>query len=106
MELHENPFIKPTDYWAQYRENIEKLKNHPESLAFDKLCYELFHVNEQGKKFMEIVTDKFIIPALVERGTPNYHDSLIWCEGFKGFPLMLKQYVRTHLDRAKAEINK
>ena len=59
-------------------------------------------MNEQGKKFMEMVKDKWLIPALAYKGTATYQIDVIWAEGFKDFPRMLIMGIQTHLQRIKA----
>lgn len=104
MELKDNPFLQQEDYAAGYRESIEKLKNHPEMLSFEKLCYALFHDTELGKKWMEEVERRYLIPSLVARESPQYQQLLIWSDGFKDFARMVKQCVMSHDQRIKAEI--
>ncbi len=106
MELHENPLLQPEDYTAGYNESIAALKNNPELISFDKLCYELFEMNEMGKKFMQIVHDRYLIPAIVNRGENNYQLMVIWADGFKDFARLLIQSVLSHKQRIQAEVNK
>lgn len=106
MELKDNPFLQPEDYTAGYRESIEKLKNNPELISFDKLCYELFEMNEMGKKFMEIVRERYLIPSIVARESANYQLMVIWADGFKDFPRLILQGVRSHAQRIQAETNR
>jgi hypothetical protein len=101
MELKDNPLLQQEDYLAGYKESIEALKNHPEMLAFDKLCYDVF-MTEFGKKFMERVKERYLIPSLVNREQPNYKDLIIWADGFKDFPRMIIQHIMSHEQRIKA----
>ena len=97
-----NPFIEPEDYFAGYKKNIEALRNDPSLIEFDKLCFELFGCNEQGKKFLELVTERYLIPALAKPGTATYQIDIMWAEGFKDFARMLKMGIETHTRRIKA----
>ncbi len=106
MELNDNPLLKPEDYRAGYKESVEALKNRPDIVSLDKLCYELFHINELGKKFMEIAKERFLIPSLVSRESPNYQIMNVWADGFKDFPRMIIQHILSHDQRIKAETNK
>ena len=72
MDIRDNPLIQPEDYLAGYRYNVEALKNNPALFEFDKLCYELFKMNEQGKRFMELIHDRYLMPGLVSRDSANY----------------------------------
>lgn len=101
MELKDNPLLQQEDYLAGYKESLEALKNHPKMLAFDKLCYDLF-TSEFGKKFMEIVRERYLIPSLVNREASNYKEMAIWADGFKDFPRMIIQHVTSHEQRIQA----
>lgn len=106
MKLENNPLLKQENYAAQYNENIEKLKNNPELVAFDKLCYELFHVNEMGVKFMEHVTERYLIPPMANRDAANFEKMAVWGEGFKDAFRVIRASVRSHEQRIKAENTK
>ncbi len=99
-----NPLLEPEDYFSGYRDSIEALKNNPELIEFDKLCFELFSQNEQGKRFLELVTQRYLIPALAKPGTATYQLDVMWAEGFKDFARMLVSSVRSHQQRIMAGI--
>lgn len=102
MEIENNPYIQPEDYFAGYRQKIEALKkNNPEILEFDKICYELFYQNTQGKRFLEIIQERYLIPGLVGRDSPNYPYMAIWADGFKDAFRMLLNSVNAHEQRIK-----
>lgn len=105
MELHENPLLKPEDYNLGYKENIEKLKNNPHLVELDKLCYEVFNT-EHGKKFLEVIEDRFLSRSMVSRDSPNYAMMLIWADGFKDAFRMISDYIKKHEQRIQAETNK
>lgn len=98
-----NPYIQPHDYFKGYNESIEKLKNDPTRIEMDKLCYALFHEHELGKKFMELVEERYLMPALAQVGTPDYATRCIWAEGFKEAFRLLKNSVKQHKQRIKSE---
>lgn len=100
-----NPILEQEDYFNGYKKHIEQMRNDPSLIEFDKLCFELFGVNEQGKKFMELVTERYLIPALSKPGTATYQIDIIWAEGFKDFARMLKMGINTHLQRIKVGKN-
>lgn len=101
-QLQDNPYLQQEDYFAQYNKSVESLKNHPELIQFDKLCYEVFNT-EFGKKFMEFIQERYLIPNLVHRDAPNYSNLLIWADGFKDGFRMILQNIRSHEQRIKAE---
>lgn len=100
-----NPLIEPEDYFAGYKEKIDGLKNNPQIIEFDKLCFELFERNEQGKRFIEIVMERYIVPALARPGTATYQLDVMWGEGFKDFPRMLISSIKSHQQRIAAGNN-
>jgi hypothetical protein len=101
-----NPFMEPEDYLAGYKENIDKLKNQPESIAFDKLCYEVFEAQEIGKKFLEFATNRFLIHSQIAKGNPTYQLDVIWQEGFRDAYRMIINHVQSHKQRIEAGENK
>ena len=104
MELNENPFLQQENYFDGYQKSIDELKNHPNQIEFDRVCYETFNT-EIGKKFLEIVRERFLIPAIVNREAKNYKDMVIWADGFKDFPRMILQYIQFHEQRIQAGAN-
>jgi hypothetical protein len=101
MELKDNPLLKPEDFLGGYRDSIEELKNRPELISFEKLCYEVF-ATEQGKKLMEIIDQRYLIPSIVSREAPNYQVLLLWSDGFKDAFRMIKQNIISHEQRIQA----
>ena len=106
MEIHDNPFVKGTDYFAEYNESIQKLKNDPRALEFDRLCYEALELSASGKALMKILDDRILIPSLANKGTPTYQIDVIWADGFKDAVRLLKKCVIAHAQRIKAETDK
>jgi len=102
MKLEDNPLLKPEDFLAGYNDSIENLKNNPELLAFDKLCYEVFETSPAGKKFMEMVEQRYLIPSMINRESANYQLMVIWADGFKDAWRMIKQALISHDQRIKA----
>jgi hypothetical protein len=98
-----NPILEPENYFEQYKKSIDEMRNDPRMIEFDKLCYELFDMNPQGKRFMEIVIERYVIPALAKPGTATYQLDVMWAEGFKDFPRMLRMAVLSHNQRIHAE---
>lgn len=97
-----NPFLEQENFFAGYQKSIDELKNNPLIIELDKLCYELFECNEQGKRFMELVIERYLIPAMAKPGTPTYQLDVMWSEGFKEFGRMLLGAVKSHQQRIQA----
>lgn len=106
MELKDNPYIKPENYFEQYNESIKDLKNNPEALALDRMCYMLFEATEVGKEFITFIKDRYMIPSMVSKGNPTYQIDVLWQEGFKDFARMLIACAKSHKDRIQAQGHK
>lgn len=104
MEILEpnNPILTPENHFDGYNEKIDELKNQPEGLQFQKMCYELFEATELGRKFMEYITETILLKPNADIEKPNYQNKNIWGEGFKAFPLMIKSYITSHKQTIKA----
>src|SRR5215469_14524277 len=100
-EYKGNPLIEPENYYEGYKKSIEELKNNPKLLEFDKLCYQIFENTDAGKKFIELIKERYLIPAIVGR-SQNYQVDVLWQEGFKDFPRMIINCVNSHKQRISA----
>lgn len=100
-----NPYIEPENYYEGYQQSIEKLKNNPDLIEFDKLCHLVFNTPD-GKHLMEEIEKRYLIPALASPNHDNYKTNVIWAEGYKEAFRMLKHCVLSHEQRIKAETNK
>lgn len=94
-----NPFIQPENYFAGYQKNIDELKNNPEVIAFDKLCFEIFERTEAGKKFIELIKERYLVPSIAKPGAATYQIDVLWGEGFKEFGRMILACIRSHQQR-------
>lgn len=101
MELKDNPLLQQEDYRAGYQESVDALKNDPSLVAFDKLSHDVFNT-EAGKKWLDHVKERYLIPAIVHREQPSYPAMVIWADGFKDFPRMILQAMFSHEQRIKA----
>ena len=104
--MEKNPLLEPENYYAGYEKSMNDLKNNPELIEFDKLCYELFENQEAGKRFMQIVTQRYLIPSLVNKGNPTYQLDVLWQEGFKDFIRTILCCTVSHKQRIQAQGNK
>jgi hypothetical protein len=101
-EMLPNPLLERENFFKKYQENIDELKNHPEMLSFQKMCYELFEAYELGRKFMEYVTDNILLKPNADIEKQNYVNKNIWGEGYKAFPLMIRSFIIAHKQQIKA----
>lgn len=100
-----NPFLEPTNYFEGYQKEIDKLKNAPEALSFERLCYEIFEMTEDGKTLMDMIEERYLLPSIVQMNA-NYQIMCIHGEGFKDAFRLLRNCVASHKQRIKAEVNK
>lgn len=103
--MENNPYLKQANPFIGYNKSVEDLKNHPEFVQFDKLCYEVFEMSEVGKKFIEYVRECYLIPSLVENSNPKYDLAVVYAEGFKEAFRLIIRNILSHKQRIKSETN-
>jgi hypothetical protein len=81
-----------------YREKTRP--NNKELEEFQRLCYEVFVISEQGKQLYEMLVKKFVIPQLFSWGDKDVQYSAIYWEGFKSAIRGLMDSALCHLKRA------
>lgn len=104
-QLNPNPILNQENYWEGYQKSIEELKNNPEVLAFERMCYEVFEATEIGRKFLEYAQYRFIVNSQIGRGTESYQIDTVWQEGFRDAYRMILQSVTSHKQRIQAGVN-
>lgn len=105
-QMQPNPLIEGENYFDGYNKSAEGLKNNPEVILFDKLCYEVFEATEMGRKFLEFAKERFFIYSQITRGNPSYQTDLVWQEGFRDAYRMILSHIISHQQRIKAGENK
>lgn len=105
MTQETNPFLEPENYYKGYQESIDNLKNKPESVELEKLCYFVFST-EDGKKFLNEVTERFLIPGFIHPNGQNIQYAAVYYEGFKEAFRMIRNCIKSHEQRIQAENNK
>lgn len=103
---NKNPFIEPQNYYEGYQKSVEELKKRPEIVEFGRLCYEVFETYEPGKRLMELLLEKYVLPSIVNNNAPNYDIACVYAEGFKEAYRLLLRSVKTHENYIRAETNK
>lgn len=99
MNERGNPLIEPQNPWKGYEEKIKNLRNLPEVIQFDRMCFELFEANELGKKFMELVKERYLMPKLADPAHPQYENLLIFFDGFKDAWRCVVSAINSHKQR-------
>lgn len=97
-----NPYIEPENYYEGYQESINKMKDRPEFVQFDKLCHLVFHTPD-GKHLMEEIEKRYLLPALASPANANYAELVVYMEGFKEAFRMIRNCCLSHEQRIKAE---
>ncbi len=102
MAEKSNPFLEQENYYEGYEESIKKLKNNPDLVEIEKLCYIVFSTDD-GKKLLETFTERYVIPGFINPNAPNPGDSALYYEGFKESFRMIRSCIKSHEQRIKAE---
>jgi hypothetical protein len=97
-----NPLIEPENFFQGYQQSIENMKNNPQVVEFDKLCFELFEMNPQGKRFIELITERYLLTVAGAPGSPTYPQECMWSEGVRYAFLLLRNSVKQHQQRIQA----
>lgn len=103
MELENNPFLQQENYFKGYEDSINQLKNDPSLLEFDRLCYELFEHQEAGRRFMELITDRYLLMPGSLPGSRTFDNEVKWAEGLRYAFLLLRNAVKAHKQRIEAQ---
>lgn len=106
MEVNREILPGQEEYWAGYQASIEKAKNDPRIIEFDKLCFEVFGKTEAGKKLLEELRDRYIMASTPGRDMNTYDKSCIYFEGFRDCIRLLMQSTRSYQERREAEDQK
>jgi len=91
------------DYWAGYEESINKLKDDPNVVEFDKLCFEVFGMSAAGKKLIEHFKEKIIFPSIPGQADSNFDKRCIYYEGYKEAFRQLIYATQNYRTRKEAE---
>lgn len=94
------------DYWKGYNEGIQKLKNNPELIEFDRLCFMVFGASEDGEKLLNYFKEKILFPSIPGSADNNFDKRCIYYEGYKEGFRQLIHAVNNYKIRKEAEDNK
>lgn len=102
MSEEKNPYIEPENYFDGYQDSIDKMKERPEFVEYDKLCHLVFSTPD-GKHLMKEIERRYLLPALCSPAAQNYQTMVIYTEGFKDAFRSIKSVIQSHEQRIKAE---
>lgn len=94
------------NYWAGYEESINKLKNDPNLIEFDKLCFLVFGISENGKQLLEYFKDRIIFPSIPGQADNNFDKRCMYYEGYKEAFRQLIHATNNYKIRKEAEEQK
>lgn len=97
----ENEYLKNEDYYKEYNKNVDQLKNNPEVVELDKLCYLALKKNPDGEKLLTKLFDRFVLNAMSNPANANYQELVIYHEGFRDCIRMLRNSCLSHEQRIK-----
>ncbi len=98
-----NPHISIPDPYADYQASLAKLAElDPKVNEFGRLCYEIFFIEENGKKLWEILEERFLMSTLVNPTAPQSEIVSIYWNGFTDCIKQFKQLGNQHRQRINA----
>lgn len=98
-----NPFIEPENFFDGYDESIRELKNRPEQIEFDKLCFQVLAVSDDGRKLMEMFKERFIMGSTPCPLNGPYETACVYYEGYRDAFRQLIATVNSYQQRKDQE---
>lgn len=102
MSEETNPYLQQEDYFEGYKRKIEELKQRPDVVELDKLCFLVFQ-SEDGKKLLNEFTERYLLPGFVNPAMDNSGGAALYYEGFKEGFRLIRGSIRAHQQRIDAE---
>lgn len=102
MSEETNPYLQPENYFEGYQKKIDELKNRPDVVELDKLCYLVFQ-SEDGKKLLNEFLERYLIPGFVNPGAQHPGQAALYYEGFKEGFRLIRGSINAHRQRIEAE---
>lgn len=81
MSIEDNPYLKidnPFEYTQAAKEEAAKVE-----LEFQRLCYEVFHVEPKGVQLMEFLKERYLLRPLYLPDHPAASNQAMFWEGFR-----------------------
>lgn len=94
------------DYWAGYQASIDKLKNDPNVVEFDKLCFYVFGLSEEGKTLLDYFKNNILMASIPAKLDSNYDKACIYYEGYREAFRQLIHGTKNYQIRKEAEDKK
>jgi len=108
MTEEKNPLIEPENYYEGYNASMQKFSDsQPKHIAFDELCFNLFGLSDDGKKFLEILKERFIFPSVpCKLAGGDFPSAAIYYEGYREAFRQLIGQVEGYKQRIAVEAQK
>lgn len=98
-----NPHTTIADPFEEYQKNLDAYsKTHPELLETGRLAYELFLINEDGKKLLKKLEERFLMKSLVDPMLPSAPNVALYWAGYTDCIKALKALAIEHKQRIEA----
>lgn len=110
MEMDDKLLVGQEDYWKGYRESAANMKQDPNIIQFDKLCYHVFGMSDDGKALLNYFKEHMLFPSIPGSNTPHFDKMCMYYEGYReAFRQLIHasaNYVLRKEAEAKASMNK
>lgn len=103
MEINKDLLPGQEDFWQGYQTSIDKSKEDPRLIEFDRLCFEVFEKTEAGKKLLEYLIETIVMPGTPSRDTQAFPMTCVYYEGQRDCIRLLRQSTRSYRERKEAE---
>lgn len=76
-----NPYLNFEDPFDAQKKQLEEIQK--EQMEFERLCFEVFHMNAQGKQLYELIKERYLDRSLFAPTHANAPELALYYEGFK-----------------------
>ncbi len=97
-----NPYLQQENYFDGYQKKIDELKQRPDVVELDMLCYHVFST-EDGKKLLGEFVERYLLPGFVNPGAAHPGQAALYYEGFKEAFRLIRGSIKAHQQRIEAE---
>jgi hypothetical protein len=95
----DNPYLKVENPYGDYEKSVKKNlenKHSQDMLKVQRLCYQVFHVGEDGRELYKELENKFLLQSLYNPGQVNVEQFAMYWEGFRDCIRTFKQMCDMH----------
>jgi hypothetical protein len=100
--LHNNPYLQQVDPFQDQKAKQDKVNK--ETIEFQRLCFEVFHANNDGKALWEHIKERYLLRALFAPTHLKASELALYYEGFKEALRGLWAQGDIHLRRINGEL--